>query len=118
MFAMQKEYAARMTDIGAAYLASEWYRKFLRPLAFGLPSEEAALQAADFMAHEVSEHVRHLEYDVLTMRNSGPRLAYDLATRFRGNHVGGYFDAKALAVTMQRFKETGTIFANGLGGRL
>ena len=118
MFALQKEYLGRMRDVGAAYLASEWYGQFLAPIAFGLPSQVRPLQAADFMAHETSEHVRHLEYDVLTIRNAGPRYAYDLATKFRGRHVGGYFDAKALAVTVRRFKETGTIFANGLGGKL
>lgn len=86
--------------------------------SFGLPSQVIPLQAADYMAHETSEHVRHLEFDVLTIRNGGPRYAYDLATKARGLHVGGYFDAQALKVTVERFKDTGTIFGNGLGGRL
>jgi hypothetical protein len=117
MFAITKEYLPRMAEIGAAYLASDWYGEFLAPIAFGRPSNVLPLQAADFMAHEASEQVRHLEYDVLTIRNGGPRYAYNLATKARGAHVGGYFDAKALASTVRRFKETGTIFGNGLGGK-
>ena len=35
MFALSKEYLPRMQDVGSAYLASEWYHKFLRPLSFG-----------------------------------------------------------------------------------
>ncbi len=109
MFAYQPEYHARMSEIGRVYGAQDWYRRVLGPIAFGFPSQNVPLQTADFVAHQINKEWEHREYDELTLQNMGRTLALSNATAFNGMHVGGGFDARALLLTIDRFKKTGSI---------
>jgi hypothetical protein len=63
MFAIQKEYEERMHDALRTYIRSPWFGRFLGPVAFDSPERVVPLQAADLIAHETSEEIRHRQYD-------------------------------------------------------
>lgn len=110
VFAIQNEYSARMEAIGRAYQVSDGYCRFLGPIAFGSPAQVIPLQAADLLAHEVSEYRRAAEYDELTLKSGGMRRILTNATAFNGLGVGGCFDSVALNLTVERLERTGSIF--------
>lgn len=109
MFAYQPEYYSRMAEVGRVYGSRASYREVLGPIAFGYPFQVVPLQTADFVAHPIRKEFEHVEYDELTLDNIDRALALKNATAFNGMGVGGGFDARALAATVERFKKTGNI---------
>jgi hypothetical protein len=77
MFAHQTEYKGGMDAVDRAFRMNRTYQCVLGPIEFGWPSEVIPLQAADILAHEVSEYWRHVDYDEPKLGTMGPRKTVD-----------------------------------------
>jgi len=107
MFGYQKEYQSRMNDAVASYGSEKWYKEVLGPISFGHMDQVVPLQAADFIAHQSNWDVERRRFHIHGGL-AGPTLA--LKTAVPGSIVGHWFDGPALALTVKRFSEIGSIY--------
>jgi len=85
------------------YQKKNWYGKAISSILFHDMEEFLGLQAADLLAHQMSNHLK------VSSILSGQTYALNWATNGR-SPFGGWYEAEALARADQQLNETGMIY--------
>lgn len=108
VFAYRQEYAEsnfRGATPLQAYGSREWYRRRLAALGFDYADRVIPLQGADLLAHQIRADIESRIEGAL----DGGTKALHWAQGGRAAH-GHWFDARALELTVERFRATGEIY--------